>query len=302
MIVITGATGNTGKPAAEALLTAGEKIRVIGRSADHLAPFTKRGAEAVVTPLNDAAALTKAFQGADAVYLMLPSNPASEDVLGDEAKITDVFVEAVTKSGVQHAVILSSIGADVTEKNGPIAGLRHLEDKINAIPNLNTLALRPSGFMENLFMSIAPLRKMGFLPGPQPADVPVPMIAARDIGEYAARRLKARDFSGHVVQELHGQRDVSMKEVVRVVGEAIGKPGLTYSQVPFIMLEPALVGNGMSKNLASLLVEMWRSFNDGTLRPRQPRSPETTTPTSIETFVREIYLPVYLHAANSASA
>jgi uncharacterized protein YbjT (DUF2867 family) len=302
MIVITGATGNTGKPAAEALLTAGEKIRVIGRSADHLAPFVQKGAEAVVTPLNDAAALTKAFQGADAVYLMLPSNPQSQDVLGDEAKLTDVYVEAVIKSGVKHVVILSSIGADVPEKNGPIAGLRHLEEKINAIAGVNTLALRPANFMENFLMSIAPMRKMGFLPGAQPREVPMPMVACRDIGEYAARRLKARDFSRHAVQELHGERDVTMKEAAGVIGAAIGKPGLTYTQVPLIMLEPALVATGMGKNLAGLLIEMWRSFNDGTLKARETRNAENTTPTSIETFVKDKFLPAYLAAANSASA
>jgi uncharacterized protein YbjT (DUF2867 family) len=302
MIVITGATGNTGKPAAEALLAAGEKIRVVGRSAEKLEPLKKRGAEVMVADVHDVDALTKAFQGADAVYVMLPPNKASDDELGELAKITDVYAKALAQAGVHHAVLLSSIGADVPEKTGQILATRNLEEKLGAVPGLNTLALRPASFMENLFMSIAPLHRMGFLPGPAPADRPAPLIATRDIGEYAARRLKARDFTGHVVQELHGQRDVTMKEVVAAVGAAIGKPGLTYSQIPFMMLEPQLVKSGMSTNQAALLVEMWKSFNDGTIKFREPRNAGNTTPTSIETFAKDTFLPAYLAAASVASA
>jgi uncharacterized protein YbjT (DUF2867 family) len=300
MIVITGATGNTGKPAVEALLTAGEKVRAIGRSAEHLAPLAQKGAEPYVGDANDAAAMTKAFQGAEAVYLMLPSNPKSEDILGDEAKITDAYVEAITKSGVKHVVLLSSIGAELSEKTGPVLGLHNLEEKIKTIPGLNVLSLRPVAFMDNLFMSAAPLRKMGFLPGPAPSDVPAPMIATRDIGAYAARRLAARDFTGFSVQELHGQRDVTMKEVVAIVGNAIGKPGLSYMQVPYMMLEPALVQSGMSKNLASLLIDLWKSQASGLMKALEPRGPANTTPTSIEAFVAEVFAPAYLAQAASA--
>ncbi len=59
--------------------------------------------------------------------------------------------------------------------------------------------------------------------------------------------MQARDFSGSSVQELHGQRDVTMKEVAAIVGNAIGKPKLGYMQVPFMMLEPALVQTGLPK-------------------------------------------------------
>jgi uncharacterized protein YbjT (DUF2867 family) len=300
MIVITGSTGNTGKPAAEALLAANQKVRAIGRNAEHLAPLTQKGAEPFVGQVNDAAAMTKAFQGAEAVYLLLPSNPKSDDILADEAKITNAYVEAVTKSGVKHIVILSSIGAELTEKTGPVLGLHNLEEKIKALPGLNVLSLRPVAFMDNLFMSMVPLRKMGFLPGPAPSDVPAPMIATRDIGAYAARRLAARDFTGFATVELHGQRDVTMKEVAAAVGKAIGKPGLSYMQVPYMMLEPALVQSGMSKNLAGLLIDLWKGQAAGLVKPLEPRNANNTTPTSIETFVTEVFAPAYLAQAASA--
>ena len=300
MIVIIGATGNTGKPAAEALLAKGEKIRVIGRDASKLQPFVQKGAEALVGSLDDPAFLRKAFQGAQAAYLLIPPDMQSNDYRGYQRRVVNTYVTAIAESKVPYVVTLSSIGADLPEKSGPILGLRSLETKLNAIYGLNALHLRPVGFMENLFMSVQPLRTMGMLPGPAPADTPEAMIAARDIGAYAAERLHARDFSGSSVQELHGQRDISMKEVAAIVGNAIGKPKLGYMQVPFMMLEPALVQTGLQKSTVALMIEMWKSMNSGTLKFHELRNARNTTPTLIETFVAEVFAPAYSSMAAKA--
>ncbi len=76
MYVIMGATGNTGSVAADALLAKGEKVRVLGRSAERLERFVKRGAEAFVADAKDAAALASAFAGARAVYTLIPPDRA----------------------------------------------------------------------------------------------------------------------------------------------------------------------------------------------------------------------------------
>src|SRR6202043_2245515 len=107
-------------------------------------------------------------------------------------------------------VALSSIGAQHAEKTGPIVGLHNMEEKLNQVAALNVLHLRAGYFMENLLMSIAPLRSMGVLPGGLISDLSTPWIATKDIGAYAATRLAARDFSGSSTQELHGPRDVSI--------------------------------------------------------------------------------------------
>jgi uncharacterized protein YbjT (DUF2867 family) len=293
MIVIVGATGHTGKPAAEALLAKGEKIRVIGRDAKKLDPFVQKGAEAFVGHVEDAASMTKAFSGASAVYLVLPEDISNPNLRAHQELVSDSFAAAVANAHVPYVVNLSSIGAQQAEKTGPIVGLHNQEQKLNRIPGLHVLHLRPGYFMENLLMSIAPLRTLGSLPGGMVGDVPMPWIATKDIGAYAATRLAARDFSGSSVQELHGQRDISMKEAASVVGAAIGKPKLSYTQVPFMMLEPALVQMGMPKTTAALLIEMWKGANAGLIAPLEQRSAKNTTPTTIETFVAEVFAPAY---------
>ena len=294
MIVIVGATGHTGRPAAEALLAGGEKVRVIGRDAKKLEQFTQKGAEAFVGNVEEVASMTKAFEGATAVYLVLPEDISNQDLRAHQERVSDSYAAAVANARVPYVVSLSSIGAQHAEKTGPIVGLHNQELKLNRIEGLNVLHLRAAYFMENLLMSIPPLRSMGTLPGGLTSDAAMPWIATKDIGAYAATRLAARDFVGSSTQELHGQRDISMKEAASVVGKSIGKPNLGYMQVPFMLLEPALVQMGLPKNTAALLIEMWKGANAGLVVPQEQRSAKNTTPTTIESFVTEVFAPAYL--------
>ncbi len=293
MIVITGATGRTGGAAAKALLEKGEKIRVVGRDAKKLQPLVQNGADAFVGDVEDAAFLAKTFEGASAVYLVVPEDTSQQDLRAHRERVTDSFAAAVSKANVPHVVALSSVGAQHAEKTGPIVGLHNLEQKLNRVSGLNVLYLRPGYFMENLLLSLAPLCSMGMLPGGMKADFPMPWIATRDIGEYAAERLTACDFSGSSIQELHGERDLSMNESASIVGNAIGKPKLEYKQVPFPMLESALVQMGLPKKTVALLIEMWNGANAGLIVPQERRSATNTTPTTLESFAVEVFAPAY---------
>jgi uncharacterized protein YbjT (DUF2867 family) len=300
MIVIVGATGHTGRPAAEALLAKGQKIRVVGRDAKKLEPLVQKGAEAFIGNVEDTASMTKAFEGATAVYLVLPEDISNQDLRAHQELVSDSFAAAVEKTRAPYVVNLSSIGAQHAEKTGPIVGLHNLEQKLNRIAGLNVLHLRAAYFMENLLMSIPPMRTMGILPGGLTSDAPMPWIATKDIGAYASRRLAARDFSGSSAQELHGQRDISMKEAAPIVGASIGKPTLGYMQVPFMMLEPALVQMGLPNKTVALVIEMWKGANAGLVVPLEQRSAKNTTTTTLESFVTEVFAPAYSSMAAKA--
>ena len=214
--------------------------------------------------------------------------------------MTDNYAAAIAEARVPYVVTLSSVGAQHAEKTGPIVGLHNMEEKLNRIEGLNVLHLRPAQFMENLFLSMKPLRTMGIFGGGAPANVASPWIATKDIGTYAAERLSARDFSGSATQELLGPRDYTMKEVATIIGQAIGKANLGYMQVPFMMLEPALAQMGLPKSSAALIVEMWKGMNSGLIAPQEPRTPVNTTPTTLESFAAEVFAPAYLGKTASA--
>lgn len=300
MYVIMGASGNTGSVVANKLLEAGKKVRVLGRDSKKLAPFASRGAEAVVANAVDASALSRAFAGAEAVYVLIPPNVTADNLLRYADQVTNAVAEAIESAQVKYAVVLSSIGADKPEKTGPVLGLHKLESRLSQIPGLHASFLRAGYFMENTLAQAAIIRDFGMMAGPLNGELALTMIATQDIGEAAADALVRLDFSGVQTRELLGQRDVTYDEVARIAGKAIGRPALAYLKLPDEQVIQALSGMGMSKNFAVALCEMCESLNNGYMRALEARSAKNTTATSFETFVEKKFLPAFKGQAASA--
>ena len=289
MYVILGASGNTGSIIANSLLSEGKKVRVIGRDAGRLQRFVDKGAEAFTAELTDATALTEAFSGARAAYLLLPPVKTREA----QERESDAIAKAARESGLPYAVHLSSYGAQVSEGTGPVAGLHSSEQKLNAISDLNILHLRAAYFMENNLAAIDMIHGMGIFGNALLPDVKLPMIATRDVGDYAAQRLRHLDFSGKQTRELLGERDLSMTEATAVIAGGIGKPDLRYEQFPYDQVQQVLMQIGIPAEGAALYIEMYKAINAGVLAALEARSPENSTPTSFEKFVQDVFAAAY---------
>jgi uncharacterized protein YbjT (DUF2867 family) len=296
MYVILGASGNTGSIIADFLLAKGEKVRVVGREAGRLQRFVRKGAEAFTAGVNDAAALTKAFGGARAAYLLLPPLNSREE----QERHSDAIATAVKNSSLRHAVNLSSYGAHVPEGTGPVTGLHSSEQKLNAITGLNVLHLRAAYFMENNLAAIDMIHGMGMFGHALLPDLRLPLIATRDVGDYAAQRLLNLDFSGKQTRELLGERDLSMAEATAVIARGIGKPDLRYEQFSYDQVQQALAQMGFSAKKAAVYIEMFQAINAGLLAAQEPRSPQNSTPTSFEKFVQDVFAPAYHGQATTA--
>lgn len=286
MLVITGATGNIGSKITMNLLKQGRKVRVIGRDATRLQPFVDEGAEAAVGDLTDIDFLTEAFKGATAVYAMIPPNMTATNVREYQNKIGECITTAVNRAGVTHVVNLSSLGAHLTERAGIVQGLHDQEERLNKIANLNVIHLRPALFMENLLTSIDTIKTQNMVGSPLDGAMRFPTIATQDVADIATRYLVNRDFGGHTVRNLLGQRDVNYNEIVRVLGDAIGNRDLKYVRFPYDQARGALVNVGASNSVANALVEMMETMNEGPFFSEAHRTPETSTPTSIEEFAK----------------
>ncbi len=293
MYVITGATGNSGRVVATQLLAAGEKVVAIGRNEDRLQPLAKQGAEPLTADITDQAALSRAFSGARAVYLMIPPNTATPDHVSYQQRVVSALVAAVKQSGVKHAVTLSSVGADKPQGTGPIVGLRYLEQELNAVAGLNVLHLRAGYFMENTLGQAGAIRALGKTAGPVRGDLKLPMIAAHDIGVAAAEALHKLNFSGKQTRELLGQRDLDYNETTAVIAKAIDNPGLSYVQLSDEQARPAFLQLGFSDDMVDGLLEMSAALNSGYIHALEERSQQNTTPTSYEDFVVQKFVPLY---------
>jgi uncharacterized protein YbjT (DUF2867 family) len=298
MYVILGASGNTGSSIANFLLLNGEKVRVVGRVAGRLERFVRKGAEAFTADASDAAALTKAFGGARSAYLMLPPLNSRQE----QERQSDAIAKAVKESGLRYAVHLSSYGAHVPEGTGPVTGLHSSEQKLNAISDLNVLHLRAAYFMENNLAAIDMIHGMGLFGHALLPDLKLPMIATRDVANYAAQRLLDLDFSDKQTRELLGERDLTMAEATAIIACGIGKPDLRYEQFSYDQVRQSLTQMGFSPKKAAVYIEMFESINAGLLAAQEPRSPQNSTPTSFETFVQDVFAPAYQGNTSSRSA
>jgi len=295
--VVCGATGNIGSRIAEVLLAAGEPVRVIGRERVRLGPLAAKGAEPWPGDIGDTAFLEKAFSGARGVFILLPPKYDVPDFREYQNRLGVSLVTALAKARVPRIIALSSIGAHLAEGTGPILGLHDLESRLSALKEAEVVCLRPAYFMENLLWSIPLVRNQGINGSPIRPDVPIPMIATADIADVAALLFVEGIFHGHTVRYLLGPRDLTMSEATRILGEAIGKPGLQYVQFPEVEARKAMAGAGMSESVLDAMLEMQRGFNAGLVRPTRERSEGSTTPTTLERFSKSIFAHAYRAAA-----
>jgi uncharacterized protein YbjT (DUF2867 family) len=256
----------------------------------------RNGAEAFTADLSDAAALTKAFSGGRAAYLMLPPITSREH----QERESDAIAEAVKKSGLSYEAPRRAQCLPGHARRSCSSGPHSSEQKLNAISDLNVLHLRAAYFMENNLAAIGMIHGMGMFGHPLLPDLKMPMIATRDVGDYAARRLLDLDFSGKQTHELLGERDISMAEATAVIARGIGKPDLRYVQFPYDQMQQALMQMGFSPRKAAVYIEMFKAINAGVLAPLEPRSPENSTPTSFEKFVQDVFAPAYHGKAPAA--
>jgi len=211
----------------------------------------------------------------------------------DQERESDAIAKAVKESGLRYAVNLSSYGAHVPEGTGPVAGLHSLEQKLNAISDLNVLHLRAAYFMENTLAAIDMIQGMGMFGHALLPDLKLPLIATRDVGAYAGQRLLDLNFVGKQTRELLGERDLSMTEATAVIARGIGKPELRYVQFPYDQVQQVFEQMGMPPEKAAVYIEMFKAINAGLLAAQEPRSPQNSTPTSFEQFVQDVFAPAY---------
>lgn len=290
MYVIFGATGQTGKAAAERLLGRGKKVRVVARHREALLPFEKMGAEAVVADILDPRATAAALAGGEAAYVLVPPSVEAEDFRAYQKKVSDSIGDGIEAAGVKHVVLLSSIGADHSTGTGPIVGLYECEQRLRRIAGLNALFVRAGYFMQNLFLNLELMKAKGENPGAIPGDVAIAMVFAPDIGAYVGDRLEKLEFQGASAVNFAGP-SLSMNQATSALGASVGRK-LQYIQVPYELAEAGMRQAGIKPQLAALYAEMSRAITAGLLSP-ELGTPSDKAPTTFEQFAANVFAPAF---------
>jgi uncharacterized protein YbjT (DUF2867 family) len=192
--LITGATGNTGGPIAEVLLREGNEVHIIGRSKEKARELIDAGAIFYEGNLEDEQSISEALKDIDAAYLMIPPNYQATEFTEYQIKISENYRNAVISSGLKKAVILSSVGAHLTEGAGVVQGLYYFEQKLQSVDSLDLLILRPTYFLENGLGMAAMARNMGIIGSPVDPTVKIPMVTNKDIAYFAIKAQKQLKF------------------------------------------------------------------------------------------------------------
>jgi uncharacterized protein YbjT (DUF2867 family) len=269
MFVVLGATGHTGSVVAETLLARKQPVRVVVRSADKGASWKAKGAEVAIASLDDVPALTKAFQGAVGLYLLVPPNYGATAWLAAQRQRMDQAAEAVKTSGISHVVFLSSIGGQIPEGTGPIRAARYGEQKLATVAQ-NLTILRPCYFMENWAPGIGMARGQGVLLTFIAPEGKIPMISTKDIGRVGAEYLIAGG-KGKQIVELAGPEEYSPGQAAATLSQILGK-AVSAQLAPLSTVVPTFTSFGFSDEAAKLFEEMYTSFSKGTIGYEQPAS------------------------------
>jgi len=211
MIVVTGATGNVGRPLVQLLAEAGEKVTAVSRRVTNA--DVPAGGRAVPADLADAAALRPALEGADAVFLA----PAG-DLLAS-AGSPGGLIEVIKQSGVRRVVLLSSQASHTRPQAISHARLRDFEHAVTT-SGPNWTVLRPGGFASNTFAYSPSIRAARMVAAPF-GDVGLPLVDPAEVAEVAAAALRDDHHDGRTYL-LTGPSLVSPRQQAAALGTALG--------------------------------------------------------------------------------
>jgi len=258
MYAITGITGQVGGALARALLAAGHPVRAVLRDEKKAAPWAARGCEIALAAMDDAAALTMAFSGAEGVFILLPPVFDPQPGFPESRAVIAAVQAAVISARPQKVICLSTIGAQAAQPN-LLTQLSLLEQKLGSLP-LPVAFLRAGWFLENTLWDIGPARETGTIPSfLQPLDRKIPMVATADVGRVAAELL-TESWQGKRVVELEGPVRVAPNDLAAGLARALGRP-VRAEAVPRETWGALFKAQGMNDPLPR--IQMLDGFNEG---------------------------------------
>jgi uncharacterized protein YbjT (DUF2867 family) len=297
-IVVTTPTGNVGRRVVERLLAAGIAPTLLVRDAARLADDVREQARVVEGSLEDPAALREATRGGSALFLVIPPHLTTSDWAAYQRAVGRHAAEAVAANGVRRVVLLSSAGA---QRDDMYAVSRVGEvERMLAAAAPGVVALRAGFFLENFLAAVPTIVGDGAVYMTLPPDRAMPLVATRDIGDVAADALLEGAWTGFQVRGVHGAADLSPTDVAEAFASALGRT-VRYVRVDAAAARQGLLQAGASAHVA----DEYPRLMDGLAEldyQAEPRTPATTTPTTIAQWAREVLAPAVARAGARTAA
>ncbi|MBU6535013.1 NAD(P)H-binding protein [Streptomyces sp. NPDC057245] len=296
MIVITAPTGNIGRRLLPLLLDSaparGEALRVIVRDPARLPGPVRERVEVVTGSHGDAAVVDRAFDGADAVFWLVPPD-SSRTPHEAYLEFTRPAADALAAHGVGHVVGVSALGrgTPVADRAGLVTASLAMDDLLSQSGAAHRALACPS-FFENLLEDAGSIRERGRFTDTVDAGRKAPLVAVADIAAVAAGLLLDRSWTGTGSVPVLGPEDLSPDDLARIMTERLGRP-VRYERQALDDLRATLLGHGLDATFVEGVVDMKRAKDDG-LDAGAARVPETATPTTFAQWVARTLEPAVL--------
>ena len=292
MIVVTAPTANIGHRLVADLLAAGETLRLIARDPSKLSIEIRDRAEVVTGSHGDAAVVDRAFEGADAVFWLVPPSPSLtlEQAYSD---FTRPAADAIRRHAVRHVVSVTALGRGTPwqEKAGLVTASIRMDDMLMAA-GASFRGLAMPSFMDNAARQAASIRERGEMTGPIHADRKAPATATRDMAAAAARLLADRSWSGQHDVPLLGPEDLSPQDMATIAGEVLGRD-IRYRQVSWDAFEARFRSQGFSESFVRGYVDMYRAKDEGMDNVAE-RDASSHTPTTFRQWCEDELKPLLI--------
>ncbi len=258
MIAVTGITGRIGGSLADRLLAAGVGVRAVVREAAKGESWRKKGCEVAVADLSDVGALTAAFKGVEAVFVLLPPIFDPQPGFSEAYTVVSAVRDAIRNAAAARVVYLSTVGAQARETN--LLTQHTVGEALLSELEVPVTFLRPAWFLENIAWDLASARNDGFIQSYlQPLDRAIPMVGVYDIGRLAADLIVER-WAGHRVVELEGNARISPLDLGRMLTILLGRD-VEVRAVPRASWESLFRESGMQNPYPR--IRMLDGFNEG---------------------------------------
>lgn len=290
-IILTGSLGNIGKPLTKELVQKGHTVTVISSNADRKKDIEALGATAVIGSMENAGFLTGTFKGADIVYCMETLGAGSMfnakvDVEEATAAIGRNYKQAIQDSGVKKVVHLSSIGAHTDTGVGMLRFHHNVENILRELPeDVSIKFMRPVGFYVNLFAFIPVIKNSGSIFQNYGGDEKEPWVSPLDIATVIAEEME-KPFHGREIRYIASE-ELSPNEIAKILGEAIGKPGLKWITIPDEQFQENLVKAGMSPKTAKGMTDMNAGRRTGVLYEDYKKNKPVLGKTKLKEFAKQ---------------
>jgi uncharacterized protein YbjT (DUF2867 family) len=291
MIVITTPTGTIGQQVLEKLLNCGETIRVIARDPSRLPARARELVEVVQGSHADSGVVDRAFEDADSVFWVVPPDFQANNVEKRYLEFIRPACEAFKSRGVKRVVSVSALGRGWAKPAGLVSASVAMDDLI-ASTAVAFRALTMPSFMDNFLRQVEPIKNQGMFFSPMSGDLKAPTCATRDIAAVAAKLLLNSSWSGTGNVPVLGPEDLSCNEMAQIISEVLERP-VRFQQIPFEVFKARLIESGASESMATGMVDMMVAKNEG-LDNMEPRTAESTTPTSFRQWCEEVLKPAVL--------